>query len=159
MKQSEKIISAIATIAFGIVLIILRATFIEVLMTVAGIVLIALGVMDALRQAIPPAVFKIVVGLIVIICGWTIVEAVLYIVAAVLLIAGALLLYDKLKNKIYCTSFLFTILEYAKPAILLLMGVLLLFNQTGLIDFIFIASGVLTILEGGIIIADAVLDW
>ncbi|MBO4940293.1 MAG: DUF308 domain-containing protein [Clostridia bacterium] len=159
MKQSERIISAVATVAVGIILIVLRATFIEVLMTIAGLILIVLGVIDLIQKMIPPAVFKIVVGIIVIICGWAIVEAVLYVVAAVLLIAGILLLYDKIKHRVRCHNTFFTILEYAKPCIMLLIGGLLLFNQTGIIDFIFITSGILTLIEGAIMLAHAVLDW
>lgn len=159
MKQSEKIITAITTIAFGIVLIALQASFIEVLVTVAGAVLIVLGVVDLLQKIVPMAVLKIVIGVIVIICGLAIVEAVLYVVAAALLIAGILLLYDKIKHKVRCHNVFFTVLEYAKPCIMLAIGILLLFNQEDLMDFIFIASGILTILEGGIMLTDAIVDW
>ena len=159
MKQSERMISAVATVALGIILIVLRATFIEVLMTIAGLILIVFGIIDLMQKMVPPAVFKIVVGVIVIICGWAIVEAVLYVVAAILLIAGILLLYDKIKRRMRCHNSFFTVLEYAKPCIMLLIGGLLLFNQEGLMDFIFVASGILTLLEGGIMLAHTVLDW
>lgn len=158
MKQSEKIISAITTIALGIVLIALQASFIEVLVTIAGAVLIVIGVVDLVQKIIPMAVLKIVIGVIIIICGLAIVEAVLYVVAAVLLIAGILLLYDKIKHRVHCDRVFFTILEYAKPCIMLVIGVLLLFNQEDLMSFIFITGGILTILEGGIMLTDAILD-
>ena len=99
MKKTEKIISALLTIALGVLLILLKGDVISILMTVLGLGLIAFGVVDFCNVLIPPAVIKTVVGAIVILCGWVIVEAVLYVLAAILLIAGILLLYDKIRNK------------------------------------------------------------
>ena len=101
MKKSEKIISAILTMAFGILLIALRSKFIGLLFTVAGIGLIILGLVDLFQKAVPPAIVKLVIGVIVIIFGWgELVKMILYIVAAILLIVGALSLYDKIKHRI-----------------------------------------------------------
>ena len=155
MKKSEKLISAIATIAFGLLLIILGAKFIKVLMTLAGIGLIILGVIDLLNRFIPLAVIKIVVGVFVIICGLALIEAVLYVVAAVLLIAGILLLYDKVKHGLRCATLAHTIMEYASPSLLILIGILLLFHQGAMINAVFIISGILTIIEGGLVILNA----
>ena len=155
MKQSERMISAVATVALGIILIVLRATFIEVLMTIAGLILIVFGIIDLMQKMVPPAVFKIVVGVIVIICGWAIVEAVLYVVAAILLIAGILLLYDKIRNKSICPVLWQTVCEYAVPVVFVLIGVFLLFNQGNTVSWVFIASGVFTIFEGGLLLVNS----
>ena len=86
MKRSEKIITALLIMALGILFIILKDAFIALLMTVAGISLIVLGIIDLVDRLVPPAVVKIVAGALVVLCGWVIVEAVLYILAAILLI-------------------------------------------------------------------------
>ena len=91
MKKTEKIISALLTIALGVLLITLRGKFISILMTVLGLGLIAFAVLDLCNRLVPPAVIKAVVGIVIILCGWTIIEAVLYILAAILLVAGILL--------------------------------------------------------------------
>lgn len=155
MKKTEKIIAALLTIALGVLLIALRGTLVSILMTVLGAGLIAFGVMDLFDRLVPPAVIKIVVGLVVILCGWVIVEAVLYVVAALLLIAGILLLYEKIKRKPCCSSIVQTLCEYAAPAISLVIGTLLLFNQGNTVNWVFILSGAFTIVEGGLLLVGA----
>ena len=155
MKKTEKIIAALLTIALGVLLIALRGTLVSILMTVLGVGLIAFGVMDLFDRLVPPAVIKIVVGLVVILCGWVIVEAVLYVVAALLLIAGILLLYERIKRKPCCSAIVQTLCEYAAPAISLVIGPLLLFNQGNTVNWVFILSGAFTIVEGGLLLVGA----
>lgn len=155
MKQSEKIISAILTMVVGVLLITMKDNFISILMTIAGGCLIVVGVVDACNRLLPPAVIKIVSGLLLIICGWAVVRAVLYIVAALLLVGGILLLYDKIKRRCKCEKLLFTISEYATIGIMIFIGFLLLFHQAQAVNVIFIVSGVLTIIEGGLLLANA----
>ena len=158
MKKSEKVIAAILTMSIGVLLIVLQDNFIGLLMTLAGICLIAFGALDIFHREVPPAVIKIVVGVLVIVCGWVLVEAVLYIVAAFLLIAGILLLYDKIKKKVRCDTLLLTALEYAVPALFVLIGVLLLFHQAVAIELIFIFSGILTLIEGAILLLNTFME-
>ncbi len=158
MKTSEKIVSAIITMGLGVLLLILKGDFISILMTIAGVSLIVLGVLDIFRNFVPPAVVKIVVGALIILCGWVIVEVVLYIVAAILLIVGILLLYDKVKKKIYCRDLLHTICEYAVPALFIMIGFMFLFHQGKAVNLIFIISGILTLLEGGVLLFNALSE-
>ena len=156
MKKTEKIIAAVCTVAFGVLLIVLKDNFIGILMTVAGLCLIALGIADFANRLIPPAIIKTVVGAFVIFCGWVVVEAVLYILAAALLIFGILLLYDKIKHKISCYSALGIVIEYALPALCIAVGILLLFHGGTASNFIFVLSGLLTVLIGAILMLDAI---
>ncbi len=158
MKKSEKIIAAIITMAIGVLLIVLQDNFVGLLMTLAGICLIVFGALDIFHHEVPPAVIKIVVGALIIICGWVLVEAVLYIVAALLLIVGILLLYDKIKKRVVCDTLLLTALEYAIPALFVLIGILLLFHQAVAIELIFIFSGILTLIDGGMLLVNTFLD-
>lgn len=155
MKQSEKIVSAIVTVALGVLLIVLRSDFISILLTIGGIALIALGAIDLFNRLVPPAVVKIVAGGLIIFCGWVVVQAALYVLAAALLIAGILLLYDKVKNKVRCRTLLYTILDYASCALLIVVGFLLLFNQGNTVDWVLIVSGILTVAEGSILLVGA----
>ena len=77
------------------------------------------------------------------------------VLAAILLIVGILILYDKLKRRIYCRDLVHTVLEYAVPSLFILIGIMFLFHQEKTIDFIFIISGILTIAEGGVLLANA----
>ncbi len=158
MKKSEKIISALVLMAVGILFIILKDSFIGILMTVVGVGLIVLGIMDIFDKNIPQAVIKIVAGLVLIICGWAIVEAVLYILAGILLVLGVLLLYDQVKNRVSCHSLLEKVLAYATPTVCIVIGILLLFQMESMLNFIFIVSGILTVLEGGVLLLAAFIE-
>ncbi len=158
MKKSEKIVAACLTIALGILLIVLKNDFISILMTIAGIGLIVLGIMDVVSRNVPSAVIKIVCGTFIIICGWAVVKAVLYIIAAALLILGILLVYYKIKRKVRgCTPF-HTVCEYAVPALCIAIGVLLLFHKGAAITVILVISGILTIVEGCILLFNAIAE-
>lgn len=158
MKKTEKIISALLTIALGVLLITLRGKFISILMTVFGLGLIAFAVLDLCNRLVPPAVIKAVIGVVVILCGWTIIEAVLYILAAILLVAGILLLYEKIKNRTRCNALWQTVCQYAVPALFIVIGLLFLFNQGNTVQWVFIVSGIFTIAEGGFLLANAIVE-
>lgn len=152
MKQSKKIISAILTTVVGVLLIIMKGNFIGLLMTIVGGGLIILGVVDIFHRLLPPAVVKIVAGILLIVCGWTLVRAVLYILSAILLIGGILILYDKIKSKCKCEKLMYTICEYASIGIAIFIGILLLFHQAKAVDVIFVISGIFTVIEGGLLL-------
>ena len=152
MKKSEKIIAAVLTMVVGVLLILMKDNFIGVLMSVIGLGLIVFGIVDIIENAVPPAVIKIVGGILTVICGWWVVEAVLYVLSAVLLICGILLLYDKIKRKVWCDTLVYTLCEYAAAVVCIAVGAVLLFHQNLTVNFIFITSGLLVLLEGGIML-------
>ena len=158
MKKSEKIAGAILTIVIGILLVVMQNNFIGFLMTLIGGCLIVFGALDFFHHFIPPAVIKVVSGTLIIVCGWVLVEAVLYLASAMLLIFGILLLYDKLKKGIVCDSWLFTLLEYAAPVFCIAIGALFLFHQAFAIELVFIIAGIFTTLEGAAQLINALSD-
>ncbi len=157
MTKTEKLIIAIGVMAMGILFILLTDKFIGILMTIAGGSLIALGVVELFYRRVARAVIKLVSGLLLVICGWALVEAVLYILAGVLLVVGILAVYDKIKNGSGCTTFWRTLLSYVLPVIGIVIGVSLLFQ--GLVDVgvLLVISGVLLIVAGVSILIEALL--
>lgn len=156
MKISEKWIAAILTILIGVLFIVMKSGVIGVAMTVLGAVLIVLGLLDLLQKEIPPAVVKIVIGALIILFGWTITSAVLYIVAALALIYGVLLLYQLVKSRKKGSCLLDTLLGYAVPVLFIVIGLLLFFNQGGTLNWVFIVAGIFTVIEGGLMLIDAI---
>lgn len=148
MKISEKLISALLTVALGVMFIVLKQEVISIAMTVLGAVLIILGIMNLIQKAFTPGVIKIVIGAIVIVFGWTIVSAVLYIVAALLLVYGVYLLCVRIKERKKSMHTLDIITAYAAPAVCIIIALLLFFNQGGAVAWVFVVSGILLIVEG-----------
>ena len=49
-----------------------------------------------------------------------------------------------------------TLLEFATPSICIAIGILLLFHTAAIVDFVFIASGILAFIEGSVMLYEAV---
>ena len=155
MKKTEKIVVALLTLLLGIALLILRGSLISVLMSVVGIVFIAFGIIQWIKGQIVLAVIKAVIGIVLIICGWAVVSAVLYVLAAAVMITGILLLYEQLKNQGCGATLLQKIAAFAYPIVCILIGFFLLFNNGNEAQWVFIVSGSLTVLEGGLLLLSA----
>ncbi len=155
MKKTEKIVCAVSTMVFGVLFILLKSDLIGVLMTILGVALFVFGIMDILNQKIAWAVCKIVFGALVIICGWTLLSAVLYLLAAGLIVLGVLLVYDLLRYKLNGVSFkdIYCLMKLAQPLLCILIGLIFLFEP---LDWVFIVSGILIALEGGLLLFDAI---
>ena len=152
MKKSDIVISAIFTIAIGVLLMIMKGEMISVFMTIVGVSLIVLGLIDLLQSNVPLAVVKLVVGAVVIFFGWTIVSAVVYILAAFVLIVGVLTLYDCVRFRLRCVRGIDALKILSTPIICILIGLVLFFNKW---DWVFVVAGFFTIIEGGLLLLDA----
>ena len=84
-------------------------------------------------------------------------SAVLYLLAAILLIAGILMLYEQIKRGA-CKELWRTICAYAVPAVFIFIGLLLMFNQGNTVKWVFILSGILTVIEGGLLLIHSLID-
>ena len=158
MRKTEKIIVAVLTMALGVLLVVLKADVISILMTVLGVALIVFGIIDLLDKRIPPAVIKAVSGALIILCSWVAVGVVLYVVAAVLLVLGILTLYEKIKVSAHCIVLWQTVCHYATSILFIVIGILLLFNKNNGAEWVFVVSGICTVLQGGLVLLDAFTD-
>ena len=146
-KKSEHLIQAILTIALGVLFMVFKSDIIGIAMTVLGVALIISAVVDLVHKQVAPCVIKAVVGVVIIVFGWTLMNAALYIMAALLLIYGILLLYQTIKDKERVEN-ADKILRFVKPILYIVISVCLLFNQGGTIAWVFILSGIFFIVEG-----------
>ena len=152
MKKSDVVVSAIFTIAIGVLLMIMKGEMISIFMTIVGVSLIVLGLIDLLQSNVPWAVIKLVVGAVVIFFGWTIVSAVVYILAAFVLIVGVLSLYDCVRFRLRCVRGTDALKILSTPIVCILIGLVLFFNKW---DWVFVVAGLFTIVEGGLLLWDA----
>ena len=155
MNKTERIISSVAAIAIGILLIVLKGGVLTVLNIVVGVVLVALGVFDLINKVVKLGVVKCVIGALILAFGWLIMQAILYVFAALLLIVGICWIYDLIRCGVKLTNDWKVILEYLKPTICLLIALFLLFNQGGTVDWVFVVCGVCTALEGALLLFDS----
>ncbi len=157
MTKTEKLIVALGVMVLGVLFILLQDKFIGILMTAVGICLIALGGIDVFHGQIAQAVVKLVSGLLLIICGWTLVEGVLYILSAALLIFGILAIYDKIKHGYRKDVLWQTLVSFSLPVLAAAMGILLLFQALIDVGVLLILSGFLLLCAGGLLLVDLFL--
>jgi uncharacterized membrane protein HdeD (DUF308 family) len=116
-------------------------------MSLIGITLVVLGIIDILRARVFSGVVKLVFAALVVLAGWLFVTLALYVLGAFLLIAGItqLIAISKLKIKKLTLP---AVMHIAQPVIYILVAICLFFNQGGAISWVFILSGVFLILDG-----------
>lgn len=141
-KKTNSLVTSILYIIIGIFLCIpqCRGTFLSVLLTLVGIVFIALGILSVLNKDYTVGVVELVIGIAVIVCGWTIVWLILVVIGVLLAVKGLMDLITAIK----CKSPL--LISYA--AITLVLGIMLIVAQWALTDLLCIIIGVVLILNG-----------
>lgn len=123
----------------GILLLVLKAGSLGILMTVIGVIFIALGIIDIVQGGgLLKGIIEIVIGAVIITCGWTIAAWALLIFGVLLIIKGAL---DLIKNLGKGLSALLA------PIVTIVIGVLLVISKFALIDVICIIAGVVFIIN------------
>ncbi len=151
MSKKQKLVISIATIVLGVLFIILKNKVISIAMTVLGALLVIEGVIAIIKKLIANGVILIIIGALIITFGWLYATIVIYILAALLLVYGLfeLILYLKAKMNAFW---------YVAPIIMIVIGALLLFNQKGTLEWIFIVTGVLLCIEGVFATIDALAN-
>ena len=141
--NNQAVINAIALIVLGILFCIFRADMINVLLTIVGVVLIALGIYDIVKKLYVNAAIEIILGIAVIVCGWTILDI------ALLVLGIGLVLYSIYQIIMVAKSFKKKgWLALVKPIITLIIGIFLIVAKWVLVDWIFIVIGVVFIING-----------
>lgn len=153
--NTEKLIEAALTMLLGILFLIMKQGVVSIAMTVLGVVLLVLAVLDLLDRKTLPAIIKAVFGVVVIVFGLALAQAALYVLAAILLIWGIYELYSKLKIHLRGNTVGLTVMLYLSPIMNIVLGLLLLCNQGGTLTWIFIIVGVLLIVDGALLLCDA----
>ena len=158
MTKTEKIISSVAAIAIGVLLIVLKGGVLTFLNVLVGVVLVALGIFDLINKEVKLGVVKCVIGALILAFGWLLMQAILYIFAALLLIVGICWIYDLFRCGVKPCKDWRIILEYVKPSICLLIGLFLLFNQGGTVNWVFVVCGICTVIEGSLLLFDSLIN-
>ena len=158
MRYSGKIISAFVTITLGVLLIAWRGDIIHVLMTVLGISLIVLGVLDLLEKNIRQAWIKLALGVLSVAFGWLLVSAVAYVVAIATIAFAVWLTVGFFKGGTKICFNLSSVVQWLKPVLLVITGLFLFFNNGGKAEWAFILVGICIVLLGGVLLADAFIN-
>ncbi len=159
MEKINKYISAAIMIAIGVLLIILKAGIIGILLTVLGVALIVMGILDAVQKKdVVRCVIKCVIGAVVILGGWIFVSVMLYILGALLVITGVLWIVKLIQRHTKGENLIATITAYIVPALYIVIGICLFFNQSAVMDTMFIIIGVIVLVDGIVQLVNAIKE-
>ena len=133
-------ITALLYIIIGALFIIFKAGVLNWVMTAIGVLFIVNGIIDITKSRTVNGIVNIAIGAIIILGGWTFVEIILIVFGVLLAIKGVLDLVTALKG-----GKLFPILF---AVITIVAGVMLVLGKWIMLDWFFIALGVLLIVDG-----------
>ncbi len=145
--RGNEIATAVALIVIGVLFMIYKNGIVSIAMSLIGVTLIVLGVVDILRKSTMAGVVKIVLGALVLMAGWLFVTLALYILGACLLIGGIGELFQLLRVKVKRIT-LPHAMRFVKPVIYIIVAICLFFNQGGALSWVFTVSGIFFILNG-----------
>ncbi len=98
-KSSLNLSSPILYIVLGALLMIFRSQMLSWAMTIAGIVFVAMGIVDIVKGNVKSGIINIALGAIILIVGWTILSIVLIVLGVLIAAKGVMDLLDILKSK------------------------------------------------------------
>lgn len=153
MKVSFKIYSAIISIAVGLMFIILKDDIIGIALTLVGIGAVIMAIVDFVNRQIQSGVIKAIIGVAVLVLGWVFVDIAIYIIAGALIALGISQIITAVRLSVF-GNILQKVFMFIKPVATLAAGLCLFFNKGGTMDWIFILSGVLILVEGLLSLAD-----
>ena len=143
MKKSNQaaLSSALLSLLVGGLFLWLREGVISIAMTVMGVALLVLAIVDLAHRRTFMGVVKAVLGGFILLAGWAILSLALYVLAAVLLIWGILGLISGARRGGRAMRLL-------APITAILSGACLLLAPGGTLSWVFIVSGALLLLQG-----------
>lgn len=155
MRRKEDIISAIFSMLIGVMLIVMKGQVVSIAITVFAVIVLISAIIDLVNKLINSAIVKAVIGVCILIFGWVFVSVALYLLAAAIIIMGLLRIVNMHKILPEDMTHQQKLFAYIRPAITVLAGICLLFNQGGAVNWVFILTGVLLVAEGVLDVADA----
>lgn len=134
----------------GLLLCLLKGEVISIVLSIIGILVLVSAFFDWKNQRTNAGIVKLVVGICILLFGWLFVNLALFLLAAVIIIIGLKKIMQVKEQSPVNLSTRDKVVVYAKPVLTVLAGAILLLNQGGVIDWIFMVVGILLIIEGAL---------
>ncbi len=143
-SKDNPLVNAILYILVGVLLCIFRASVLDWAMTAIGIVLIVVGVLEAIQGELIEGIVTAAIGAVVILGGWLFLGIILLVLGVALAVKGVLELIKALGSK------KLSIPALVSSVVTVVIGVMLAIGNWVLIDWFFIIIGVILIVDGAL---------
>jgi uncharacterized membrane protein HdeD (DUF308 family) len=138
-KKNSELSSALLYILLGVLLIVFRGQTLDWAMTIAGVIFIVSGVLDIVRRNFVGGAISLIIGIAILVLGWTATKIVLLVLGVLLAIKGLFAFVDALKRKRSILALIFPILN-------VVVGLVIAFGNG--LDIIIMVCGVLLVIDG-----------
>ena len=137
--STDNIFTCIFYAVVGILLLVLQGGSLGILMTIVGVLLIVLGIIDiAKKKDVTKGIIELIVGILVIVFGWLIADIVLLVFGVLLIVKGVMEITKTYKNGF---------VAMLSPIVTVVIGILLVIAKWTLLDVICIVAGVIFIIN------------
>ena len=138
-NNSSNLISAILYILVGVLLIVFKSATLGWAMTIAGAIFIISGVVDLIKKNWMGGAVSLIIGIAILVLGWTAVTIVLLVLGILIAIKGLISLIDTLRSRITILGLLFSLLT-------VVIGLVVAFGNG--LDIILVVCGALLVVDG-----------
>lgn len=139
MKKNN-LIYGIILIVLGVLLMIFKGSIIRILLSVAGVLLAGIGILDIINKDYQFGIGKIVIGILLIVFGNFLIEVCL-IALGVLLIVYAVDLIVRNVEYLKSLTMANKLKQLLMPIVIIIIGVLFIVSRWKLVDVVFIIIG------------------
>jgi hypothetical protein len=157
VKRTSKVLLALLTVAAGVLLFLYGFEMLSICMTVLGVGLVILAIVDLFRFRVGSALLEGLLGVAVLVIGWKMLDIALFVVAILLGLYGIVQLFlqivavckkkgkGKKRGKKKDAAL---ILGFAEPILAMLASAVLLYCGTGALPLALRVAGVLLVVYG-----------
>lgn len=151
--NNQTTIAGIIYIVFGILCIAFRGGIISFAAFCVGIAFIVFGILQLVNELVVSGTVMLILGIAILCAGWFMVSVLFYMIAIAMIVYGIVRLTDFFKTRAVNDTIFRP--EALRPILLIICGIVFMFNQGGTISVIFIFVGILLIISGILAIAES----
>ena len=141
-KKNSELFSSLLYILVGVVLVIFKAETLGWAMTIAGIFFLISGILELIKKNWVGGAISLIIGIAVLVLGWTIAEIVLLVLGILIAIKGVVALVNVFKQTHK------NALQVVFPILSIILGLMLAFAFGDVVSIIMTVVGVLLIIDG-----------
>ncbi len=139
-KKDNGLLTSILYIVIGALLIIFRNEMLQWAMTIAGIFFLVFGVLELIKLNWLGGAVSIIIGIVVLILGWTVVDIVLLVLGILLAIKGVIALFGAFGSKNN------KVLKIVMAILTVVVGLIIAFGNA--LGYVVIIAGAMLIVDG-----------
>ena len=139
-KKNSSFFTSLLYIIIGVLLIVFRDQTLGWAMTAAGVFFVISGILDLLRRNVLGGVVSVIIGVAVLVLGWTVAHIVLLVLGILIAVKGIVSFLDAFKRSKK------TLLSILFPIFTVVVGLMLAFGNA--LSIMILVAGILLVVDG-----------